>query len=196
MKIGVSYWRMVWPESGPLLAGVGGIIGLLSDVGSFVGDISAPWVWAPVVLGLLLAVLLFAPCRNRVVVGLPEQQDAAYDCRFCNVFRVGLFACLVCAMLALAGQVVTMVVIGLWHGVSGHFVLWGLWHGIGLFVHKWWSDRTRNLYLALRDQPRRARALEIAGVVLTFHFVALGWVWFALPDVGIGWRVFWALFGG
>lgn len=104
MKNGVSYWRMVWPESGPLLAGVGGIIGLLSDVGSFVGDISAPWVWAPVVLGLLLAVLLFAPCRNRVVAGLPEQQDAAYDCRICNVFRVGLFACLVCAMLALAGQ--------------------------------------------------------------------------------------------
>jgi len=99
-------------------------------------------------------------------------------------------------VLALIGQVTTMVVIGLWHGVSGHFVLWGLWHGIGLFVHKWWSDRTRNLYLALRDQPRRARALEIAGVVLTFHFVALGWVWFALPDVGIGWRVFRALFGG
>jgi len=75
-------------------------------------------------------------------------------------------------------------------------VLWGLWHGIGLFVHKWWSDRTRNLYLALRDQPRRARALEIAGVVLTFHFVALGWVWFALPDLSAAWDVFRGLFGG
>lgn len=93
-------------------------------------------------------------------------------------------------VLALVGQVVTMVVIGLWHGVSGHFVLWGLWHGLGLFAHKWWSDRTRPLYLALRDQPRRARALEIAGVALTFHFVALGWVWFALPDLGVAWDVF------
>lgn len=104
MKSGVSYWRMIWPESGPLLAGVGGIIGLLSDVGGFVGDISAPWVWAPVALGLLAAVLLFAPCRNRVVADLPEKRDDAYDCRICNFFRVGLFACLVCAMLALAGQ--------------------------------------------------------------------------------------------
>jgi len=92
-------------------------------------------------------------------------------------------------VLALIGQVTTMVVIGLWHGVSGPFVVWGLWHGLGLFVHKWWSDRTRNLYVALRDRPRAARALEIAGVVLTFHFVALGWVWFALPELGLGWEV-------
>ena len=99
-------------------------------------------------------------------------------------------------VLALVGQVVTMVVIGLWHGVSGPFVVWGLWHGLGLFAHKLWSDRTRTLYITLRDRPRAARALEIAGVVLTFHFVALGWVWFALPDLGIGWDVFRALFGG
>jgi len=98
-------------------------------------------------------------------------------------------------VLALIGQVTTMVVIGLWHGVSGPFVVWGLWHGLGLFVHKWWSDRTRNLYVALRDRPRAARALEIAGVVLTFHFVALGWVWFALPELGLGWEVVKKLLG-
>ena len=98
-------------------------------------------------------------------------------------------------VLALIGQVTTMVVIGLWHGVSGPFVVWGLWHGLGLFVHKWWSDRTRNLYVALRDRPRAARALEIAGVVLTFHFVALGWVWFALPELGLGWEVLKKLLG-
>ena len=104
MRQGVSYWRMIWPESGPLLAGVGGIVGLLSDVGGFLGGIASPWVWAPVVLGLLLTVLLFAPCRKRVLADLPEKRDEAYDCRICNVFRIGLFACLVCAMLALAGQ--------------------------------------------------------------------------------------------
>ena len=102
MNAGVSYWRMIWPESGPLLAGVGGIIGLLSDVGGFVGDIPAPWVWVPLALGLSLAVLLFAPCRRRVLAELPQKHEEAYDCRVCNVFRVGLFACLVCAMLALA----------------------------------------------------------------------------------------------
>lgn len=92
-------------------------------------------------------------------------------------------------VLALVGQVATMVAIGLWHGVSGHFVVWGVWHGLGLFAHKLWSDRTRALYLALRERPRAARALEIAGVIVTFHYVALGWVWFALPDLGLGWDV-------
>lgn len=100
----VSWWRMVWPESGPLLAGVGGIVGLLSDVGNFLGSAVPPWVWAPVAIGLLLAVSLFAPCKKRILASLPQAQDDAYDCRICNLFRIGLFSCLVCAALALVGQ--------------------------------------------------------------------------------------------
>ena len=40
--------------------------------------------------------------------------------------------------VVLAGQVATMVLIGLWHGVTWNFVAWGLWHGLGLFVHNRW----------------------------------------------------------
>ncbi len=92
-------------------------------------------------------------------------------------------------------QLVTMVTIGLWHGITWTFVIWGLWHGVGLFVHKWWSDRTRKWYLGLRQKPRLQRIWTAAGIVITFQFVVLGWVWFALPDVNTAWTVFLKLFG-
>ena len=98
-------------------------------------------------------------------------------------------------VLALIGQMATMIVIGLWHGVTWHFVVWGLWHGVGLFVHKVYSDRTRMAYIRLRDRPRLNRWIGIAGTVLTFHFVVIGWVWFALPDMATAWDVFLRLFG-
>ena len=34
----------------------------------------------------------------------------------------------------------TMLVIGLWHGVTANFVIWGAWHGLGLFIHNRWSS--------------------------------------------------------
>lgn len=86
-------------------------------------------------------------------------------------------------MVVLIAQVATMLTIGLWHGVAWTFVLWALWHGLGLFVHKAWSDRTRPLYLRVQQRPRLRRVWTVAGIALTFHFVVLGWVWFAVPDV-------------
>jgi alginate O-acetyltransferase complex protein AlgI len=73
--------------------------------------------------------------------------------------------------------------------------VWGLWHGLGLFAHKVWSDRTRAAYLDLKNRPGRLRLWTWVGVVLTFHFVALGWVWFALPDVTQAAAVIGRLFG-
>ncbi len=42
--------------------------------------------------------------------------------------------------MMLIGQLSTMLLIGLWHGVTINFVLWGLWHGVGLFIQNRWSD--------------------------------------------------------
>ena len=75
------------------------------------------------------------------------------------------------------------------------FLVWGIWHGIGLFVHKWWSDRTRKWQIQLNQQPSKRRLWRFAGVVLTFHFVVLGWVWFALPDFDASLQVLLRLFG-
>ncbi len=100
------------------------------------------------------------------------------------------------AMIVLICQVATMVVIGLWHGITPNFVIWGLWHGVGLWVHKLFTDRTRTFYQGLNERPRLQRAIRVGSTLLTFHYVALGWVWFALPDVTASWHVLARLFGG
>jgi D-alanyl-lipoteichoic acid acyltransferase DltB (MBOAT superfamily) len=91
-------------------------------------------------------------------------------------------------------QMATMLIIGLWHGVTGGFIVWGLWHGFGLFVHRYWTERTRRWYMRLNLRPFWKRVWTIFGWLLTFQFVTLGWVWFALPFEA-AWQLFWGLFG-
>jgi D-alanyl-lipoteichoic acid acyltransferase DltB (MBOAT superfamily) len=76
-------------------------------------------------------------------------------------------------------QVTTMLLIGLWHGVTWNFVIWGVWHGLGLFAQNRWTEFARPRLAGLGEGPRRA--LDVFSTLLTFHFVALGWVWFSLP---------------
>ena len=87
----------------------------------------------------------------------------------------------------------TMIVIGLWHAVALNFLIWGVWNAAGLIVHRFWTQRTRNWYRAL--PPGRLRLWHGAGWAMTFVFVALGWVWFAIPDVQLAARTFLRLFG-
>jgi alginate O-acetyltransferase complex protein AlgI len=90
-------------------------------------------------------------------------------------------------------QLGTMVLIGLWHGVTWNFILWGLWHGLGLFVHNRWSDLTKARFVKLSS--RWQKTLNMSGVLLTFHFVALGWVFFALPAPSVSVHFLQVLFG-
>lgn len=89
-------------------------------------------------------------------------------------------------------QLSTMVMIGLWHGVTWNFVLWGVWHGMGLFIHNRWSELTRARFAAL--PLRGQKLLNVGGVLLTFHFVALGWVFFALPALSVSFHFLKVLF--
>ncbi len=43
----------------------------------------------------------------------------------------------------LVTQLSTMLLIGLWHGITWNFVLWGAWHGLGLFIQNRYSDWMR-----------------------------------------------------
>ncbi len=97
--------------------------------------------------------------------------------------------------IVFASQLTTMIVIGLWHGVTWNFLIWGVWHGVGLFIHKQWSDRTRKWYLRLKDKPYQRRVWTFTGWFLTFHFVVIGWVWFALPEMAQSFGVLRILFG-
>ena len=82
------------------------------------------------------------------------------------------------------GQIGTMLLIGLWHGVTWNFIIWGLWHGIGLFVQNRWSDWAKRSFLGKVESVWGKRAVSFGGWLLTFHYVAFGWVWFCLPDAG------------
>lgn len=78
---------------------------------------------------------------------------------------------------------ITMVIGGLWHGASWLFILWGSWHGIMLVLHKAY----RKLVPAQQHSGIKAQLLHIGNVLLTFHVVAIGWVFFraeSLTTVG------------
>jgi alginate O-acetyltransferase complex protein AlgI len=88
-----------------------------------------------------------------------------------------------------------MLLIGLWHGFTWNFVIWGLWHGLGMFVHNRWSDFLRTRLAGKAIAPRWQSWLNMGGTLLTFHYVTLGWIWFALPDPADSIRVFALLLG-
>ena len=90
------------------------------------------------------------------------------------------------------GQLATMLMIGLWHGVALNFILWGAWHGLGLFLQNRWSDFAKTRINI--TNPRLQNLMNIGGTLLTFHFVALGWVFFALSEPSLSSQVFMKLF--
>ena len=97
-------------------------------------------------------------------------------------------------LIVLIANVVTMSLIGLWHGLTWNFLAWGLWHAVGLFIHKVFSDRTRRTQMAWKN-TWRAQAFHVFSVLLTFHFVLLGWVFFSLPTFEDSLRYFALLIG-
>ena len=95
--------------------------------------------------------------------------------------------------MILIGQLSTMLLIGLWHGITWNFIMWGTWHGLGLFIQNRWSDFAKTRINPSNIQMQKA--LQIGGVLFTFHFVALGWVFFALSKPSLSGMVFEKLFG-
>ena len=93
-------------------------------------------------------------------------------------------------------QMSTMLLIGLWHGITLNFVIWGTWHGLGLFIHNRWSTMmSPKVNTITAGKPNLSLLFKYGGVCLTFLFVSLGWVWFALPSTGLAFRTLAKLFG-
>jgi D-alanyl-lipoteichoic acid acyltransferase DltB (MBOAT superfamily) len=90
-------------------------------------------------------------------------------------------------------QISTMILIGLWHGISWNFVIWGFWNGLGLFIHNRWSEKIKPKLTFLKSKPL-SLPYTIISVIFTFNFIALGWVWFALPNLNDSLIVFTNLF--
>ena len=97
--------------------------------------------------------------------------------------------------ILLVTQLGTMTLIGLWHGITWNFVIWGLWHAVGLFAQNRWSEWTRGRFPDWGQSPRARSILSVAGVVLTFHYVTLSWVFFALSTPQLSLAALMKLFG-
>lgn len=95
----------------------------------------------------------------------------------------------------LVTQLATMLLIGLWHGVSASFALWGLWHGLGLFIQNRWSVFANIQRYPWAQTLVMRNVLKISGVFLTFNFVSLGWLFFALSTPELAWEAALKLFG-
>ncbi len=93
------------------------------------------------------------------------------------------------------GQMTTMLFIGLWHGITINFLIWGVWHGLGLFFQNRWSNHFRRYHDRITNKSIRFIAQGVS-TLITFNFVALGWVWFALPYPEQSFMVFSRLLGG
>jgi len=65
---------------------------------------------------------------------------------------------------------ITFTLGGLWHGISGNFLIWGVLHGLGLGVVFAWK--------MFRKIPSPHWWAKVLGGFLTFHFVCFTWIFF------------------
>lgn len=78
------------------------------------------------------------------------------------------------------GQILTMLLIGMWHGITINYILWGMYHALGLIIANRWSEWTRKLKEKWTQKHWVGKVFNITGIVLTFNIVAIGWLFFAL----------------
>jgi len=78
--------------------------------------------------------------------------------------------------------VITMAIMGLWHGSSFQFALWGFYHGLLLVFHKIFSTV-------------KIKTPTVVGIILTFISVNLGWVFFRSQNAGQAWLILKTIFG-
>lgn len=81
--------------------------------------------------------------------------------------------------------IITMLLGGLWHGASWHYVVWGAFHGVGLvFCHSYDALVKRESAIASTLQKFHASSAGVAfSVLLTFLFVLVGWVFFRADTI-------------
>jgi alginate O-acetyltransferase complex protein AlgI len=94
------------------------------------------------------------------------------------------------ALMQNRNLLITMLLGGLWHGASWHFVIWGAFHGIGLVVNHGWNKLTASI----RDGGKLGSfsnsglvselglLSKLIGISCTFFFVIIGWVLFRADD--------------
>lgn len=96
-------------------------------------------------------------------------------------------------IILLITQITTMLLVGLWHGVRLNFIIWGLWNGIGLFIHNQIS-RIIVKTKFLESAPALNNFYKTISTMMTFVYISLGWIWFAITDVHLAVNTYLRLF--
>jgi alginate O-acetyltransferase complex protein AlgI len=84
-------------------------------------------------------------------------------------------------VLQMRNLVITMIVCGLWHGASWHYILWGALQGVGMTVHRLWCN-----FLEARPNLKAASQSMIGNslsAILTFAFICATFGLFRSPDM-------------
>lgn len=79
----------------------------------------------------------------------------------------------------------TMVLGGLWHGVSVCYMAWGVLHGVALALHKMWLQV---IPWAKKSGSEMHPIMRLPATLITLHIVAFGWLLFAsaIQAAGMG----------
>jgi D-alanyl-lipoteichoic acid acyltransferase DltB (MBOAT superfamily) len=78
----------------------------------------------------------------------------------------------------------TMVIGGLWHGAAWTFVVWGFYQGLLLVTHRAaqpWLDRIQP------REPIERACWTAVRIIVTFHLVCLGWLFFRAESMEQVW---------
>ncbi len=84
---------------------------------------------------------------------------------------------------------ITMLLGGLWHGASWTFVFWGFLHGVGLCATFLWWRWQESRGLTRKRRKKLPTWRRVLGVVLTFHYVSLAWVFFRSETFTLAWAM-------
>jgi alginate O-acetyltransferase complex protein AlgI len=85
----------------------------------------------------------------------------------------------------------TMLLGGIWHGAGWTFILWGAFHGALLVLNHSWRSLTGHRLA----EARSGRTVRLAGGLLTFMLVLLGWTLFRSADLDTAGRMIRGLCG-
>lgn len=85
------------------------------------------------------------------------------------------------------GALASMFVIGMWHEVSLRYAVWVVYHSIGIII--WQQFQKLKPSLPAIAQPWLRRLLDAASIVLTVHFVWVGFVIVRQKELADAWRV-------
>lgn len=84
--------------------------------------------------------------------------------------------------------IVTLLILGFWHGANWTFLLYGLLHGVAVSINRWWRKSGPG-----KGAPPPTGFGVVWRFALTFHFVVLARILFRAPNLTDAWAVTTAL---